>query len=101
MNCGPECGGTTASVQPLTIASGTAGTPVDVPGGATVGLLSSDGSTLYVAGTAGGTSANGALTVLSVPALSVAGQCHQRRLSHADGPGLQQPAVHRVHYLHG
>jgi hypothetical protein len=47
MNCGPECGGTQASVQPLNMSSLTLGTPIPVDG-ATDGLLS--GSTLYVAG---------------------------------------------------
>jgi len=78
MNCGPECGGSVASVQPLTMASVPVTTsavtnpaaPVQVPGGATVGLL--NGSTLYVAGTEFPTPANqlltpvGNLTVLDV-----------------------------------
>lgn len=48
LNCGPECGGTQASVQTLFIATLAVGTPVPVDA-ATIGLLS--GSTLYVAGT--------------------------------------------------
>jgi DNA-binding beta-propeller fold protein YncE len=48
LNCGPECGGTQASVQPLNMATLTPGTPVPVEA-ATIALLS--GSTLYVAGT--------------------------------------------------
>jgi hypothetical protein len=48
LNCGPECGGTQASVQPLSIATLAVGTPVPVDA-ATIGLL--NGSTLYVAGT--------------------------------------------------
>ncbi|MGB2604170.1 MAG: hypothetical protein WBC78_11295 [Candidatus Sulfotelmatobacter sp.] len=48
LNCGPECGGTQASVQTLSIATLAVGTPVPVDA-ATIGLLS--GSTLYVAGT--------------------------------------------------
>jgi hypothetical protein len=51
MNCGPECGGATASVQVLNTPAMTLGTNIPVPGGATFGLLSS--STLYVAGTPG------------------------------------------------
>jgi DNA-binding beta-propeller fold protein YncE len=49
MNCGPECGGTRASVQTMSFATTPpiAGAAVAVDG-ATVGLLS--GSTLYVAG---------------------------------------------------
>jgi DNA-binding beta-propeller fold protein YncE len=48
LNCGPECGGTQASVQPLNMATLTPGTPIPVDA-ATIALLS--GSTLYVAGT--------------------------------------------------
>ncbi|MGA8619236.1 MAG: hypothetical protein WB660_12045 [Candidatus Sulfotelmatobacter sp.] len=48
LNCGAECGGTQASVQTLTLATLTLGTPVPVDA-ATVALL--NGSTLYVAGT--------------------------------------------------
>jgi hypothetical protein len=49
LNCGPECGGTQASVQILDLSTSppTAGAAVPVDG-ATIGLLS--GSTLYVAG---------------------------------------------------
>ena len=51
MNCGPECGGTTAgvSVIDMTQSSLTATPIVPVAGGATSGLLS--GGNLYVAGT--------------------------------------------------
>jgi DNA-binding beta-propeller fold protein YncE len=48
LNCGPECGGTQASVQTLSLAALTVGTPIPVEG-ATIGLLNN--STLYVAGT--------------------------------------------------
>jgi len=48
LNCGPECGGTQASVQTLSIATLAAGSPIPVDA-ATIALLS--GSTLYVAGT--------------------------------------------------
>ena len=50
LNCGPECGSSSASasVQTLDIATLTVGAPVPVDG-ATIGWLS--GSTLYVAGT--------------------------------------------------
>jgi hypothetical protein len=48
LNCGPECGGTQASVQTLSMATLAVGTPVPVAA-ATIALLS--GSTLYVAGT--------------------------------------------------
>lgn len=48
LNCGPECGGTQASVQTLSMAGLTVGTPIPVDA-ATIGLLNN--STLYVAGT--------------------------------------------------
>ena len=48
LNCGPQCGGTQASVQPLNMTTLAPGTPVPVDA-ATIALLS--GSTLYVAGT--------------------------------------------------
>jgi len=49
LNCGPECGGTEASVQVLDLIHNTAGAKVAVPGGVTIGLISNQ--TLYVAGT--------------------------------------------------
>ncbi len=58
LNCGPECGGTTASVTPVNFSGvfanpqvpATVGTPIDLHGGgATAGLM--NGSSLYVAGT--------------------------------------------------
>lgn len=48
VNCGAECGGTQASIQPLDMNTNTAGTPVPIPA-ATIGLM--NGSTLYLAGT--------------------------------------------------
>lgn len=48
MNCGPQCGGTQASVQTLNMTTLAVGTPIPVDA-ATIALLS--GSTLYVAGT--------------------------------------------------
>src|SRR5262249_1997113 len=48
LNCGPECGGTSAGITVLDMSSNTAGTPLPVDA-ATIGLLS--GSTLYLAGT--------------------------------------------------
>jgi hypothetical protein len=51
LNCGPECGGSQASITPLDMNSNLPGPPIPVDA-ATVGLLS--GSTLYVAGTAPG-----------------------------------------------
>jgi hypothetical protein len=49
LNCGPECGGTTAGVQVLNTPALSLGASAAVPGGATHALLS--GTTLYVAGT--------------------------------------------------
>jgi hypothetical protein len=51
LNCGPECGGTQASIQLLDLhdpAHPAAGPATPLPGGATVGLIS--GQTMYVAG---------------------------------------------------
>ncbi len=47
LNCGPECGGSKASVQALNLAALTLGTPGPVEA-ATIGLI--NGSTLYVVG---------------------------------------------------
>ncbi len=47
LNCGPECGGSKASVQALNLAALTLGTPVPVDA-ATIGLI--NGSTLYAVG---------------------------------------------------
>jgi YVTN family beta-propeller protein len=70
LNCGPECGGTTASVTELDNLSTTPtlgpNTPVSA---ATVGLL--DGSTLYVAGTVSAGAGGGRLDVLNTSGLSV------------------------------
>ncbi len=48
LSCGAECGGVTASVTPLTLATKQLGTATVVSGGATYGAAS--GATLYVAG---------------------------------------------------
>ena len=48
LNCGPECGGIQASIQPLDLTTNTPGAPVPVPA-ATVALVNN--STLYLAGT--------------------------------------------------
>jgi hypothetical protein len=48
LNCGPQCGGTAASITVLDMNTNTAGTSIPVDG-ATIGLIS--GNTLYVAGT--------------------------------------------------
>ncbi len=64
MNCGSQCGGTTASVRELVMATNTLGNSVNVSA-ATVGFLNS--GNLYVAGSAG---AAGLLDVVNVPALT-------------------------------
>ncbi len=61
LDCGPECGGSTAGVSAVTLSAPAGGTITPVPGGATVGLLNS--STLFVAGNAGNT---GTLTEVGV-----------------------------------
>jgi hypothetical protein len=75
LNCGPECGGTTASVTLLDINSNLVGPTIPVDAG-TVGLLA--GNTLYVAGTkpgantcAGSTTATVATTCGEVSAVDV------------------------------
>jgi hypothetical protein len=74
LNCGPECGGTAASVTPLTLATNTLGTPIPVPA-ATAGFLAN--STLFVAGTPGASSCDpqtelcGRLTSIDINNLTV------------------------------
>jgi hypothetical protein len=48
LSCGAECGGTTASITPLTLATKQLGSTTVLAGGATYGAAT--GSTLYVAG---------------------------------------------------
>jgi hypothetical protein len=59
LNCGPECGGVTASVQAVDMTTQTLGAAVPVDA-ATIGLL--NGSTLYVAGTPPGNACTGSTT---------------------------------------
>jgi hypothetical protein len=72
LNCGPECGGTAASVTVLDMTSNppVPVTNIPMPGGATVGLLS--GNNLFVAGTPSGTPGSyaGQLSVLDTTALA-------------------------------
>jgi YVTN family beta-propeller protein len=70
MNCGPECGGTTASVTELDNVgtTNTLGTNTPVSA-ATVGLL--DGTKLYVAGTVTAGTGGGRLDVLTTSGLTV------------------------------
>lgn len=66
LSCGAECGGATARVTVLDVASNTLGASVPVSG-ATIGLLDSNNN-LFVAGTANGA---GKLDVLSATTLAV------------------------------
>jgi YVTN family beta-propeller protein len=72
MDCGPECGGTTAGVAQLDMTSNTITTSVSVLA-ATVGLL--DGSNLYVAGTVSAGTGGGCLEVLNTSGLTVTNPC--------------------------
>lgn len=69
LNCGAECGGTAASVTVLNLANDTLGSTVVLPGGASYGV--SFGSTLYVAGTAPGTTCPSGTAATSCGTLSV------------------------------
>jgi hypothetical protein len=82
LNCGPECGGTEASVQVLDLIQGKVGNKVAVDG-ATVGLIANQ--TLYVAGTSPTAPGNactgvttvaptcGRLEVVDLPSMTVTG----------------------------
>jgi hypothetical protein len=74
LNCGPECGGTTASVAALDVNTNLTGSPLPI-NAATIGILS--GTTLYVAGSptscpAGATApACGTLSVIDAASMAV------------------------------
>jgi hypothetical protein len=78
LNCGPECGGTTASITVLDVNSNLVGPTIPVDA-ATFGLLS--GNTLYVAGTKPGANtcsgsttlaaSCGEVSVIDVPSMTV------------------------------
>jgi hypothetical protein len=78
LNCGPECGGTAASISVVDLATHTVTGNIPVAA-ATKGLIS--GSTLYVAGTAPGTTCAagtvatncGTLTIINLGTLAVTG----------------------------
>jgi hypothetical protein len=77
LECGAECGGTTAAVTVVDLTTMTAGTRIPVPA-ATVGFL--DGTTIFVVGTPPGTSCSGTaatscgeLTAISTQSLTVNG----------------------------
>jgi hypothetical protein len=65
LNCGPECGGTTASITLLDVNSNQPGPTIPVDAG-TIGLLT--GNTLYVAGTKPGTTCAGSTTATAAGA---------------------------------
>ena len=70
LNCGPECGGTTASVTELNNLGGVPALGTTTPvSAATIGLL--DGTTLYVAGTVTAGAGGGRLDVLNTAGLTV------------------------------
>jgi hypothetical protein len=76
LNCGPECGGTAASITVLDMATNTPATTIPlVNRGATIGLLS--GNMLYVAGTppsacvSGSQGLCGVLSVVDVSSMTV------------------------------
>jgi hypothetical protein len=86
MNCGPECGGTQASVQLLDMTQSppVPGAAVPVPA-ATIGFL--NGSTLYVAGSPGGATGSraGALSIFNNVSDSALGAAIQPAWSIGDG----------------
>jgi hypothetical protein len=63
LNCGPQCGGTAASVSLLGMPGASPGPSIPVDG-ATIGLL--QGATLYVAGTPPGADCGGSSTAATV-----------------------------------
>lgn len=67
LNCGPECGGKSASVTVLNMSNNTVGRTVPVEA-ATVGLL--NGTTLFVAGTPSGTAAHGTVQAVDTGAMT-------------------------------
>jgi hypothetical protein len=76
VNCGPECGGTQASVVKIDISNAApnppvvVGSPLPIPSGATIAFLG--GNTLYVAGSARiGTTMVGTLTTVDLGAFAV------------------------------
>lgn len=74
LSCGAECGGTTASVTPFTLATKQLGATTVIPGGASYGAAT--GSTLYVAGSqqcvgSANPTSCGKLTVLSTSPTTV------------------------------
>ena len=110
LSCGPECGGTTASITALDMNSNLPGASIPLDAG-TTGLLS--GNTLYVAGTKpGANTCAGSTHCHRCHRLrgDLRGRCrrarrdrhrdHYRRLSQSHGDGQQQPALHRRPHLH-
>ena len=104
LNCGPECGGTTASITFLDINSNLPGPTIPVDAG-TIGLIS--GNTLYVAGTkpgantcAGSTTPTLATTCGEVSAIDLGTLTVSATATITDGipqpdpDGIQQPAIH-------
>ena len=110
LNCGPECGGTTASITLLDMNSNLPGPTIPIDAG-TTGLLS--GNILYVAGTkpgantcAGSSTATLATTCGEVSTVDLglmtvtATRDDYRRLPQPLGDGSQQPAVRRRPHMY-
>jgi hypothetical protein len=70
LNCGPECGGTAASITVLDMTTNTAGISIPV-NAATVGFLQANTNKLFVAGTPPNTSCTSGTTATSCGQLSV------------------------------
>jgi hypothetical protein len=93
LNCGPECGGVQASVQPLNLSTLSVGTAVPVDG-ATVAFLAT-GNTLYVAGNSptnkactGQTTAAttcGQLDIVDLGSMTVTSSCATTCIAITDG----------------
>ena len=79
LNCGPECGGTAASVVKVNLNGPIIGTPIAVSG-ATAGVLS--GTTLFVAGTPFG-STTGKLQAVNTSTLTAGGAVSIANGTHA------------------
>ncbi len=71
LSCGLECGGASASITPLSLATNTLGASTALPGGAT--YSASLGSTVYVAGAAGCVSGSNPTSCGKLSILNTAG----------------------------
>jgi hypothetical protein len=85
LNCGPECGGTTASIQALDMTTSPPTPKTPVPVAATIAEL--NGNTLYVAGTPGGAtgSGKGTLNAFTVSGTTITPVASVQNVSIGDG----------------